>query len=364
MPRVNRRPSRLALALVLASLGCSPLREAQVRQPVVMSPMPNTELRAELARVLVTRNLALVGFSEQTPVTVVLRVANGGRTPYTLSTASIACLLELSPDQPGETRALAAIAGGEGGEPDGGTTLGSITILPGETRQVWVTFGGYRYPGSDVPRKVVIWFPDAQGRRVELVIADPARGQRWLVEPLALGIGFGAQWTTLDSSALAASATAAQLTYVWRAGPLLVDAGTSARLILQRGGRLISETSGLAGIGLHAHLTVPLVHWSPLPTPWLLGLYGGGEAQYFDEVAHPGSNGSVRGTYGAWSVEGGLEIDFTGAPPAPSPFPISYTRPALPRWTARAGYTYWWTSGNDITANSGGLVITLRFAWF
>jgi hypothetical protein len=72
------------------------------------------------------------------------------------------------------------------------------------------------------------------------------------------------------------------LELVWRMGPLLGDAGMSDRLILQRGGRLISETSGFDGVGVHAHLTSPLVRWSVLPTAWLFGLYGGGEAQYFN----------------------------------------------------------------------------------
>src|SRR5438045_3360886 len=83
-------------------------------------------------------------------------------------------------------RAFSPVAGGEGADPHGATTLGWVTILPGETRQAWVQFRGYRYPGSDVPRKVTIWFPDARGRRVELVIADPGRGQRWTMDPLPL----------------------------------------------------------------------------------------------------------------------------------------------------------------------------------
>jgi hypothetical protein len=328
-----------------------------------MSPLADATVRAELVQARVTSNVVLAGFSEQTLLVVVLRVTNAGRDPYVLSTAAIACWLELSPDQPGETRALTAVAGGEGSEWDGGATFGSVMVAPGETRQVWVTFRGHRYAGSDVPRRVTIWFPDGRGRRIELVIADPGRGQRWLVEPFAFGFGFGAQSTTLDSSALTARAVAAQVTYLWRVGPVLIDAGLSLRLILQSGGRLISETSGFDSGGAFAHLTVPVVRWSVLPTPWLLGLYGGGESQYFDEITRPGSDGLVRSTYGALSVEGGVEVDFTGVPPAQSPFPISYSRPALPRWTARAGYTYWWTSGNDISANSGGFVMMLRFNW-
>lgn len=330
--------------------------------PVVMSPLADATLRAELAQVLVSNNVTLASLNEYSALIVVLRVTNAGHEPYTLNTGSIACWLELSPDRPDETRALAPVGGGEGAVPHGGTNLGSVTILPGETREAWVRFRGYRYAGSDVPRKVTIWFPDASGRRVELVIADPGRGQRWMVEPIAIGLGFGAQDTTLDSSALAARSVAAQLTWVWRMGPLLGDAGWSSRLILQRGGRLISETSGFDAFGVHAHLTAPLIHWDTFSS--VLGLYGGGEAQRFDEITHPDSNGLVRGTYGALSAEGGVELDWGGPPPAPSPFPISFSQPSLPRATLRAGYTYWWTRGNDVSANSGGLVITLRLLLF
>ena len=45
-----------------------------------------------------------------------------------------------------------------------------------------------------------------------------------------------------------------------------------------------------------------------------------------------------------------------------SPSPISFSRLPLPWFTMRAGYTYWWTRGNDVSANSGGLVLLLRFA--
>ena len=366
MPPVNLRRTQIALVFLLAfsSVGCAVHREVHVTQPVAMSPLADATLRAELARVLVGTSVVLAGLSENSSLFVFLRVTNAGHEPYALNTASIACWLELSPDQPAETRALTPVAGGEGADPHGATTLGWVTILPGETRQAWVQFRGYRYPGSDVPRKVTIWFPDARGRRVELVIADPGRGQRWTMDPLPLGVGFGAQSTTLDSSAFAARAVAAQLTWVWRMGPLLGDAGMSDTLILQRGGRLISETSGFDAIGLHAHLAAPLIRWNVLPIPWFLGLYGGGEAQYFNEIEHPDSNGSVKGTYGALSVEGGVELDFSGAQPAPSPFPISYSRPSLPGATLRAGYTYWWTRGNDLSANSGGLVMLARFALF
>jgi len=117
-------------------------REARVTLPVVMSPMADATLRAELARVLVSNNIALAGVNEYSSLVVVFRVTNAGREPYTLNTGSIACWLELSPDRPDETRALAPLGGGEGADPHGGTKLGSVTIRPGETREAWVRFRG------------------------------------------------------------------------------------------------------------------------------------------------------------------------------------------------------------------------------
>src|SRR4029079_3196379 len=122
--------------------------------------------------------------------------------PYTLSAASISCWMELSPDAPGETRSLTPAGGGEGAFPSDlsleDQQLGSTTIAPGQSKSYWVLFRGYRYAGSDVPRKITISLPDARWRRVQLVIADPARGQlRWEVKPRAITLFYGLQNTSL-----------------------------------------------------------------------------------------------------------------------------------------------------------------------
>lgn len=57
--RVLRKRPTLAVLFAFASLACSPFREAQVRQPVVMAPMADATLRAGLARVFVTSNVVL-----------------------------------------------------------------------------------------------------------------------------------------------------------------------------------------------------------------------------------------------------------------------------------------------------------------
>ena len=68
--------------------------------------------------------------------------------------------------------------------------------------------------------------------------------------------------------------------------------------------------------------------------------------------------------YGVVSLEGGIELDVGAhAPPAASPFPISYSRLLLPRWTIRLGYTHWFIGGDNVDLNSGGYASSVRFAW-
>src|SRR5262245_61966017 len=175
-----------------------------------MTAMPEATLRVELDRVRINVTPVIAGFSETTFLVVSMSITNVGREPYALNAGSVACWMELSPDQPGETRAMIPNAGGPGSTP-GGKVLGSVTIPPGETRRFWVRFQGYRYPGSDVPRKITVFIPDARGQRVQLVIADPGRGQRWMVDPLAFGFTYGIQQTSLSSPEVRGQAIAAQL---------------------------------------------------------------------------------------------------------------------------------------------------------
>ena len=349
---------RVACAVALLVLGCA--REAHLTRPLAMTPVPDATLTVELERVLVSPSVTISGLTENDLFTVVLAVTNAGREPYLLNAASISCWLELSPDQPGETRSFAPKSGGEGA-PGSTSALGSTVIPPGEARRFWVRFQTYRYPGSDVPRKITIFLPDARGRRVQLVIADPARGQRWDVEPPPLGAIYGLQQTFLSSSELHATGLAAQFGLLGRVGPFLWDLGTSTRWLLQRQGPLVSETSSLSGVGLTPHLAVPFVRWGLPQLPLVLGVYGGGEAQLLNEIPRSGSEG--RRTYGALSAEGGVELDLGGRPPAQSPFPISFSRAPLPSATLRAGYAHWWVGGNDVSASSGGFTFTVRLTF-
>src|SRR5262249_50661795 len=150
-----------------------------------------------------------------------------------------------SPDRPGETRSLAPAGGGEGDFPAhlalDDLTLGTAIIPPGQSRRYWVVFRGYRYDGSDAPRKITVTLPVGRGRRVQLVTADPARGPlRWELKPPATGLVVGTQTTSLFAPGLTAAAMAGSLSYLGRAGPILWDGGLTTRFLVETKGNLNS----------------------------------------------------------------------------------------------------------------------------
>ena len=141
-----------------------------------------------------------------------------------------------------------SFGGGEGVIPNNlsldDLTLGSATIPPGEARHYWIVFRGYRYDGSDAPRKITVSLPDGRGRRVQVAIADPARGQlRWQVKPPATGWVYGVENTTLLESTPMASAIGATIASVRRAGPILWDVGLTTGVLVEPHGALTSPTS-------------------------------------------------------------------------------------------------------------------------
>ena len=367
-PTVNPRSSQLVIAIAWTALGCGPsFREARLTQPVSMSPMADATVSVEAGRVFVTDDVVTSGMIDDSALAVELGITNGGGAPYTLSAASISCWMELSPDAPGETLSLTPAGGGEGDFPKGlsleDQQLGSTTIPPGETRHYWVVFRGYRYPGSDVPRRISVLLPDARGRRIRVVIADPARGQlRWEIAPKRTGFMYGLQNTTLLAPGLSATGMAATLSLVGRAGPILWDAGLTTRLMVQSRGRLDSPTSSFSGTGVAAHVTWPVFGWGAWQDPRQFGIYAGGEAQLLQAIMPPPQSGEMVPTpivYGTLAAEGGVEVDIGALRPALSPFPISYSGRALPRWGFRLGYTHMFAGG----LNSGGVTSTIRFAW-
>ena len=112
-----------------------------------MSPMADANLSVQATGVYVTNDLVNFGMTEDAVVAIELNITNAGAEPFALSAAAISCWMELSRDQPAETRSLIAAAGGEGAFPTNAAsqdlTLGSTTVAPGQTRLSWVLFRGY-----------------------------------------------------------------------------------------------------------------------------------------------------------------------------------------------------------------------------
>jgi hypothetical protein len=378
MPTVKPSVSTLASIIApviaswaaLAALGCgSPFRPVTLPRPISMSPLGDATLSVELGQVFVTRDILKSGMGEDSALAVVLGITNTGREPYTLNAGSMSCWMELSPDLPGETRSLTPAGGGEGDSPGSDLDdlqLGSATIPPGASRHYWVVFRGYRFEGSDAPRKVTVSLPDARGRRVQLVIADPALGDlRWATAPARTNAAYGVQNTSVFAPGFTTSEIAAEISLVSRVGPILYDLGLTSGMVHQSKGRMLSETSGFTSTGGNAHLTLPFATWGNWQDPRQFGIYGGVGLQLLIEIPDSMHDPKVPvQTYGVVSVEGGIELD-VGAhgPPAASPFPISYSGRLLPRWTIRAGYTHWFIGGDKTDLNSGGYVSSVRFAW-
>jgi hypothetical protein len=116
------------------------------------------------------------------------------------------------------------------------------------------------------------------------------------------------------------------------------------------------------GSGLNGHVAWPFTGWGAWQDPRRVALFAGGEAQGLIAVMHPTPAGEMPPKpilHGALSVEGGVEFDIGAVRRAPSPFPISWAGPPLPRWTIRFGYTHWFVNG----LNSGGYMTSFRLAW-
>jgi hypothetical protein len=365
---------RLVLVLLaLSLLGCGrSFRAARFTEPVSMAPLADATVSVQAGRALVTEEVFTSGVGDGTALAVEIGVTNAGREPYTLSAASFSCRMDLSADSPNETLSLTPAGGGEGSFPDGlapdDMQLGSTTLAPGGSARYWVVFRGYRFRGSEAPRKITVSLPDQRGRRIELVIADPARGSlRWEVNPASSGWTYGVQNMALVAPGLTAMGMGAQIARVARAGPIVWDVGLSSRMVVQSQGRLTTSMSTPApttftNIGVNAHVAWPLVRWGGWLDPRSFGIYAGGEAGLLIAVEKPPPEGEMPdppSTYGALAVEGGVELDIGAVRAAATPFPVSFATPPLFRWSVRAGYTHWFVDG----LNSAGYVTSLRLAW-
>jgi len=370
---MRRRPDAAVmagLAIACASVlgaACGPsYQPARLATPASATAGP---LRVEVGRVFLTDDVMTSGMGDGTVLVVELAVSNGGAQPYETNTASLTCLMELDSGRPAETRGLTPAGGGEGtfgGEGSGdGPGLYPITVGPGQTRAYWALFRGYRFPGSDAPRKITLGVPGPRGEHpIEIALADPARGlQRWNVAAPGSVFMYGARASTLFGSYTRAMGASTRITRTFAPGPVLWDLGLVSTVLVQTEGRLVSATSSFTGIGLEAHLTWPFLRWGAWQDPRALGVYAGGVAQSLLEIAPPPPSGADRAVvhaYGEGDAEVGLELDVGALRLAPSPFPLSLEGQTPPRWLLRLGYVHSWIGHG--TAN--GYVTSIMLAWW
>ena len=178
-PRVS--PLAVALLLTLAACGTTYVEVHPTQALRVETP---GTLAVEARRILLTDDVPWGGLREDTALVVELDVTNvsGGASDFNIT--SLTCLLELDGDAPDKTLSLPLGAGAAGLFPgevgEDVLDVKPLPLAPGETKRIWALFRGYKYPGSDIQRRVALTFSGADGRPMRLVLADPARGTlRW-----------------------------------------------------------------------------------------------------------------------------------------------------------------------------------------
>lgn len=326
---------------------------------------------AEVGRVFLTDDTIDNGLGDGAGLVVELTVANAGRVPYKLAPTAIWCLMQLDPGRPGETRMLPPSVNGDGpfpGAPPQGETggeLSAIEVPPGGRRAFWVLFRGYRYDGSDVPRRVALTLDDGAGHSLEVVLADPARGElRWDVAPTRSGWTYGVQGGSLYGGYVQATSFSQRIARLTATGRFLWDLGFVSSTLIQVQGPLRSTSSSFTGIGLEAHLALPLWRFGDPRSPWRLGPYLGGQIQTLPAMEPTPKQTTppppTPAIYGQGGPEAGLEFDMGALRPAATPFPLSQVGAnPLPRWSFRIGYTHAWIAHGT----GDGYYSSVRFAW-
>jgi hypothetical protein len=369
MSLVARRVKILfaSLVVVLAAAGCSPSYLAvRPSEPLVAE---TNRVHVDVTRLWVTEDARDSGLAEDFDLVVELRVRNDDARPRQVSPGSFSCWMILDAQRPGDTRSLLAGGGGEGafpGLPPGeGSMLLPVNIPPGQSRDVWAIFHGYRFDGSDRPRRVTLKIPLDDGA-LALDLADPARGaQRWDTPPVRTGLALGVRDLSLVGGGLRGAALGTDIAFVWRRGPVLWDVGLTQSLLIQTQGPLQSGTSSFSGVGVQGHLTLPFLSWGTQVSPRQLSAYVGGSASTVLEIettAEAKANQMTKTgphSYGFETLEGGLELDMGALRFAASPFPLRPDRRSLPRWIFRAGYVQGWAGG----ATGGGFILNVRLTF-
>lgn len=357
----------IGVALVLgAGAGCgTSFTEVRLSQPVVATA-PGAP-RIEARRIFLTEDVPASGVREDTALAVEIEVTNSGGAVYNLNITSLSCLLEVDTTAPGQTLSLPLGAGGDGTFPGGDLAADTLVvkalpIAPGTTRTVWAMFRGYRFPGSEIPRRVTVTLPVGVGQVLRLVLADPARGQlRWNLPAQKSAVMLGLENTSLLGGSSKAMGISTELTLFRRRGSFLLDLSLSSTLLVQTQGKLISPTSSFAGSGVNAHLALPVLTWGPELDPRSFGFYVGGQGQFLISVDPPPPDGETPKphVYGGLVAEGGIDLEIGALSPARTPFPLTTVGKPLPRWFIRAGYTHWWLDGGG----ADGYVSSLRLTW-
>jgi hypothetical protein len=356
---------RFAVLGLALALGCGPTYVGV--RPTERLAAAARGVQAEVTRLWITDDVQRHGFDDEPRLVVELSVRNDGAQARRLSPGSLSCVMHGDARRPGQARMLLAGGGGEGtfpGElPDEGSLLAPVTIPPGQSRVVWAVFHGYRFDGSEIPRRLVLTVPVEGLAPLELVLADPARGDlRWETPPVKSAFAYGVKNVTLLAPGLGGSAPSAEIVRLTRSGRFLWDVGLLSTVFARtQGHRLTSETNVFSGVGLTAHLTLPLLSWGTSRNPVEVGVYGGGAASFLAEIArsHPPSDMYQPHIYGFVQAEAGLELDIGILRLASTPFPLAAAGRGLPRWIIRLGYVQSWAGD----ASSAGFATTLRFTF-
>jgi hypothetical protein len=354
----------LWLALTLLAAGCGvTYREVRPTEAVEAAA---GNLRVDVQRVFLTNDTFESGVADGMALVVELTIANGGPVPYTLKPTALWCLMQIDARKPEETRLLPPSVNGDGafpGAPPEGADLNRIDVAPGQRRSFWVLFRGYGFAGSEIARRITLTMPDAEGRALELVLADPGRGDlRWEVPPTRSAWYLGVRSGSLYGSYVQATSISTQITRLSRAGRFLWDVGYVSSVLVQVKGALRSTSSSFTGTGLDAHLTLPLFSGGDPLQPIRLGPYLGGQIQALIAMQATPTKAAPQAppVYGDGVLEAGLELDVGALRNAATPFPLSATgRNPLPRWLIRVGYAHDWIGHGT----ADGYLSSVRLNW-